>query len=117
MEDSLSKQNKEALDVFRKSYNPLPITDIVLRTWQQELLSKMIPTDREVIWIKGKNGSEGKTWFQNYVQSQYGYSRVAQLELKNKTNNMLHMLRKFQLSTVDIFLFNDSRSISMENYC
>ena len=61
MEDSLSKQNKEALDVFRKSYNPLATTDVVLRTWQQELLSRMIPTDREVIWIKGANGNEGKT--------------------------------------------------------
>ena len=117
MEDSLSKQNKEALDVFRKSYNPLSVTDIVLKPWQKELLSKMKPTDREVIWVRGKDGCEGKTWFQKYVQSQYGYSRVAQLELKNKTKNMLHVLRKFQLSTVDIFLFNDSRSISMESYC
>ena len=117
IEDSLSKLNKEALDIFRKSYNPLAVTDVVLRPWQQELLSKMIPTDREIIWIKGANGNEGKTWFQKYIQSQYGHSRVAQLELKSKPLNMLHVLRKFQLSTVDIFLFNDARSIMNESHC
>ena len=28
----------------------------------------MKPIDHEIIWIKGVNGNEGKTWFQNYVQ-------------------------------------------------
>ena len=27
---------------------------------------------REVIWVKGARGDEGKTWFQKYVQSFLG---------------------------------------------
>ena len=75
------------------------------------------PTEREVIWIRGTKGNEGKTWFQKYVQSLFGYARVAMLDLKSKTANILHVLRKFPLSTIDIFFFNDARAINYENCC
>ena len=118
MEDALPKEYKEALLLYRKSQNPLNIMDVELRTWQQQLLDKIkSPTEREVIWIRGVRGNEGKTWFQKYLQSLFGYSRVAILDLKNKTANVLHAVRKFQLSTVDIFCFNDARSINHETCC
>ena len=60
--------------------------------------------------MKGARGNEGKTWFQNYVQSLLGTERVVQLNLKNSVGNIMHILRKFPLSTIDTFLFNDARS-------
>ena len=62
MEDSLPNHHKQALDVYRKSRTPMDLTYIELRPWQQELLDKInTPTDREVIWVKGVKGNEGKT--------------------------------------------------------
>ena len=36
-----------------------------------------------------KTGDEGKTWFQGYLETLYGYARVVRLELKMKTGNVL----------------------------
>lgn len=118
IEDALPKQFREALEIYRKSYRPIDLIDVELRPWQQELMEKInVPTEREVIWVKGIKGNEGKTWFQKYVRSLFGYSRVAMLDLKSKTANILHALRKFSLSTVDIFFFNDARAINYEHCC
>ena len=75
------------------------------------------PTDREIVWVKGERGNEGKTWFQNYVQSLLGTERVVQLNLKNSVGNIMHILRKLPLSTIDTFLFNDARSGQNEMRC
>ena len=75
------------------------------------------PTDREVVWVKGARGNEGKTWFQNYVQSLLGTERVVQLNLKNSVGNIMQILRKLPLSTIDTFLFNDARSGQNEMRC
>ena len=72
---------------------------------------------REVVWVKGASGNEGKTWFQNYVQSLLGTERVVQLNLKNSVGNIMHILRKLPLSTIDTFLFNDARSGQNEMRC
>ena len=53
----------------------LPNTE--LGTWQQQLLDNIsAPSDREVIWVWGQTGNEGKTWFQGYLETLYGYARV-----------------------------------------
>ncbi len=85
--------------------------DIILRPWQEDAL-KLInpPSERNVIWITGTQGNEGKTWFQGYVQSLYGISRVANLDLRIKHGNICNVLKKCPLETIDIFLFNDARS-------
>ena len=70
------------------------------------------PTQRQVIWIRGNRGNEGKTWFQNYAQSFFGYHRVCRLDLRIKHANICNVLKKRTLGTIDIFLFNDSRSVS-----
>ena len=118
IEDALPKQFREALEIFRKSCSSMDLIDVELRPWQQELMEKTkAPTEREVIWVKGIKGNKGKTWFQKYVRSLFGHSRVAMLDLKSKTGNILHALRKFPLSTVDIFFFNDARAINYEHCC
>ena len=76
------------------------------------------PTDRQIIWVRGIRGNEGKSWFQDYVASFYGYGRVVQLDLKMKTADVLHALAKRPLSSTDIFLFNEPRAmhIDLRNY-
>ena len=64
-----------------------------------------------MIWISGCQGNEGKSWFQNYVQTYFGYHRVCRLDLRIKHANVCNVLKKRSLGTIDIFLFNDSRSV------
>jgi len=117
-EESLTKEHKEALKIYRNQMPRIDIQDVELRLWQQQLLDIIeTPSEREVIWIKGLQGNEGKTWFQKYVQALFGHAHVVRLDLKSKTANVLHILRKFPLSTIDIFLFNDARAINYESCC
>ena len=82
-----------------------------LRIWQQQLLQLIKkPLKRGVFWICGYNGNEGKSWFQGYIEARYGYARVARLDLRNKTSNILFTLSKRPLQSTDIFLFNDTRA-------
>ena len=113
-EESLSRSRKEALDLYRKQIPIRNMEQVELRPWQEQLMVAATPTDREVIWIQGGKGNEGKTWFQNYLASFYGHARVVRLDLKMKTANVLHALTKRPLSTTDIFLFNEPRAINNE---
>ena len=83
---------------------------------QQKLLDNIsTPSYREVTWVIGQKENDGKTWFQEYLKTFYGYARVVQLDLKMKTTNVLHVLTKQPLSTKDIFLFNEPRTTSHES--
>ena len=113
-EESLSRSRKEALDLYRKQIPIRNMEQVELRSWQEQLMVVAIPTEREVIWIQGVRGNEGKTWFQNYLASFYGHARVVRLDLKMKTANVLHALTKRPLSTTDIFLFNEPRAVNNE---
>ena len=114
-EESLSTNNREALKIYRKNMTMRNLFNTELRTWQQQLPDNIsAPSDREVIWVWGQTGNEGKTWFQGYLETLYGYVRVVRLDLKMKTANILHALTKQPLSTKDIFLFNEPRTTSHE---
>ena len=115
-EESLSKDNMEALKIFRKQMTSNHLVQPTqLRQWQETLVdSASLPTNREVIWIIGRKGDEGKTWLQSYMESFFGYARVVRLDLKMKTANVLHVLTKRSLSTTDIFLFDVPRAITHE---
>ena len=114
-EESLTKEHKLALDIYRRQEPRCDISTMQLRSWQEEAL-KLIdsPSERQVIWIVGRQGHEGKSWFQNYVESYFGYHRVARVDLRIKHANVCNVLMKRSLATSDIFLFNDSRSVSGE---
>ena len=111
-EESLSKDHKYALDLYRKQQVRVDITSVKLRLWQQETfkLFDEAENDRKVIWICGANGNEGKSWFQNYVEAYFGYQRVFRSDLRVKHKDICNILKKRGLSTVNIFLFNDARS-------
>ena len=68
-----------------------------------------------MFWICGFSGNEGKSWFQSYLETFYGFARVVRLDLRNKTSNILHTLSKQSLQTTDIFLFNDTRASDQIN--
>ena len=72
------------------------------------------PTERQVIWITDILGGKGKSFFQKYVVGYFGRSRVATLDLRVKHANACNVLKKLPLTSINIFLFNDSRSVSGE---
>ena len=116
-EQSLSKEHKEALKFYRNQMTRTNIQDVELRPWQQHLFEIIkIPSEREVIWIIGKDGNEGKSWFQDYVESCFGFNRVARLDLRIKHKDSCNILKKRPLSSIDTFLFNDGRSIPPDEH-
>ena len=40
--------------------------------------------DCKIIWIIGRDGNEGKSWFQYYIESLYGSHRVARFDITVK---------------------------------
>ena len=74
----LSKEHQEALELYRKHKSRFDITTSILRPWQEQALGLLeSPTDRNIIWICGRNGNEGKSWFQSYIQSKIGFENKA----------------------------------------
>ena len=114
-EDSLTREHRHALEIYRRQEPRCDITAVQLRSWQEDAL-KLIdyPSEREVIWIVGRQGHEGKSWFQNYIQAYFGYHRVARCDLRIKHANVCNVLKKQCLGTANIFLFNDARSVTGE---
>ena len=56
------------------------LSNTEIRIRQQQLLDTISSTsDREVIrdWVIGQKGNEGKTWFQEYLDTFYGYASGA----------------------------------------
>ena len=109
--DSLLKKDRHCLDLYMNNRPRIDISSATLKKWQQQAFEMLTePSDREVIWIIGKQGNEGKTWFQAYVESYFGYARVARLELTGRSKDICHALGKRPLISTDLFLFNVSRS-------
>ena len=114
-EESLTKDDKECLDLFRNQQARLDISEVELRPWQKEAFKLFeSSTDRNIIWIYGARGNIGKSWFQNYVEAYFGYQRVFRSDLRIKHKDTCNILTKRGLSSIDIFLFNDSRSTKGE---
>ena len=68
--ESLSRDRKHALDLYRKQKPSINIRKAHLRVWQQQLLTLIKkPLKRQVYWICGYNGNEGKSWFQDYIET------------------------------------------------
>ena len=106
----LTKDLKEPLELHEQYINS-EINNCTLKSWQKELLTFMEnPSDREIIWIIGKRGNEGKTWFQKYSEQYFGIRRVFRTSIVKEASSLLHMLSKKTLACTDIFLLNISRS-------
>ena len=109
--NSLRPEYKEALDVYMKeSVESFP-TNVELKPWQNELMNYIEPHDREIIWVVGKDGNEGKNWFQKYFKSVFGTRKVVSgINIKINSASIFQALRKCPIVTVDIFLFNRGKS-------
>ena len=73
--------------------------------------------DRKIIWVRGQKGNEGKSWFQSYLQSLYGAHRVARFDITNKTSDLLQIMSRSELTTTNVFLFNQQHCVPSEECC
>ena len=109
---SLSKDDREALELFECYNTEVQITS-ALRPWQKTLIEIMdVPTEREILWVVGEVGGEGKTWFQKYVEHHFGTRRVFRSSIANGPS-LLHTMSKRMLACVDIFLINVPKSFGV----
>ena len=108
-EESLTYVYKKALKLYRQTQmqHMSVYENAVLKPRQKEVM-KLIeqPTPREVIWVVGQTGGEGKTFLQNYIKYYYSDRRVITTDIATHTKNLAHFLTKFPLECKDIFLFN-----------
>ena len=119
-EESLTKQHKFCLQLFRAQRPTTEMANAELRPWQTRLLDVIEQeqmNDRMIIWVMGRKGNEGKSWFQSYIQSLHGAHRVARFDITNKTSDLLHIMSRCSLATTDMFLFNHQRCVSSEDCC
>ena len=107
---SLRSEYSKALEIINV---PDKITD-TLRPWQQKLFGDIKPSDRDIIWVIGRKGAEGKSWFQKYLVQLYGSHRVFHTTIEKRTDGILHALSKRLLPLIDIFIFNIPRSFSID---
>ena len=94
-EASIPIEYKGPLDLYMKQKQCVDTKNVILKYWQQDLLNYMKPSERELIWVYGTNGNEGKSWFQKFVESKFGSDKVlCGLDIKNKTSSICHVLSK-----------------------
>ena len=66
-QQSLRSEYREALDLYMKeSVESFP-ANVKLKPWQNELMKYIQPHDREIIWVVGKDGNEGKVGSKNML--------------------------------------------------
>ena len=73
------------------------------------MLEYIKPSTREVIWVIGKHGNEGKSWFQEYMESKFGWGKViCGMDIKMKKGSICHVLSKgsFGLDMVEAYFFH-----------
>ena len=76
------------------------------------------PTKRRIIWVVGEKGNEAKSFFQDQIEEEYGMHRVFQMELDEKTKDILAYMLRYVYIEMDIFLFDIpiSMHLSSEHY-
>ena len=111
---ALPNDMKEALDTYIEHQEDFrDVGNVELKPWQNELMKYIEPHDREIIWVVGKDGNEGKSWFQKYVKSVFGTRRVVSgIDIKSNSASIFQALRKCSIVTADIFLFNIGKSMN-----
>ena len=111
LSSSFIYENSISLLFLYQSSVSHPFNEISLRSWQKDLLSYFDnPNERQIIWVTGIAGNEGKSFFQKYVKSLFGTRRVILLDMIKRSDNIFHIMSKQSLICKDIFLFNLTKS-------
>merc|ERR1711954_502154 len=106
---------KEALDTYKLYGKNMVMKDIEWRGWQKDLRQYLDkPCDRKIIWVVGKEGNEGKSFFQANIKEEFGYSSVCKLTLSENSRNTFHIMGKTCSTKTDIFLFNVPRGVRLD---
>ena len=115
----LSKDKQEAIETYEKYGQSKLKRDIKWRGWQKEMQGYLNEKcDRKIFWIVGKEGNEGKSFFQENIQEEFGYERVCAIPLTENERNTFHTLKKLTSRQTEIFFFNIPKGQYMlhENY-
>ena len=105
-EESLTDKYKKALKLYRElQVRHVPAYEhATLKPRQKEVLTFIQqPTHREIIWVVGQKGGEGKTFIQNYIKYYYSNKRVIATDIATSTKDIAYFLSKFPLECKDIF--------------
>ena len=114
-EESLRSEYKKAKELYLKHEKNVDIENVILRSWQDSLLQYLKPSNREIIWVIGRKGNEGKTWFQEYMESKYGWAKViCGMDIKLKKSTICHVLSKRSLMSTEIFLFDVGKAFTYD---
>ena len=114
-EESLRSEYKKAKELYLKHMKNVDIENVILRSWQDSLLQYLKPCNREIIWVIGRKGNEGKTWFQEYMESKYGWGKViCGMDIKLKKSTICHVLSKRSLMSTEIFLFDVGKAFTFD---
>ena len=114
-EESLRSEYKKAKELYLKHERNVDIENVILRSWQDSLLHYLKPSNREIIWVIGRKGNEGKTWFQEYMESKYGWGKViCGMDIKMKKSTICHVLAKRSLMSTEIFLFDVGKAFTYD---
>ena len=104
---SLDKADMEALELFENRGQVKEIEAVEWRPWQKELFKYVNePTKRRIIWVVGEKGNEGKSFFQDKIEEQYGRHRVCTVSLRESSKDILQNMKKWVDMQTDKFLFN-----------
>ena len=115
-EEAIEKNSHQyrALQLYRTKINTerLDMDSVILKPWQTKVLSIIDSlTHRNVIFIVGKNGNEGKTFLQNYIEQFCGSARVYKSKIDGRNQDIGYMMSQDKMiERKDIFLFNVPRS-------
>jgi hypothetical protein len=112
----LRREFAEALQLFNNRGQVKDVKLVEWRPWQKELLEHVnIQTARRVIWVVGERGDEGKDFFQNHIEEQYGKQRVCAMPFAARSKDILHAMLQVVDITTDIFLFNIPKDVNTRN--
>ena len=90
---SLDKDKMEALELLENCGHVKEIKAVEWRPWQKKILEYLNnPTHRRVIWVVGEKENEGKTFFQDKIEEEYGMNRVCTMSLTESSRNFLHYM-------------------------
>ena len=112
MEEALESADKEALKLHQSlCEDNMEMTSVALKPWQQDLITIIDnPSERDIYWIVGEKGNEGKTFIQKYIRQLFGSRRVLKSEVNTRKADIAYILSQESLTCKDIFLFNLLRS-------